>query len=140
MEMMFRLFLSVSATFLPGCVSLMMRAVTPADTDTIADCKVRHHCENKEGFISIVVQASREVSVPQKYKFPWRRRWMMYMKSPTLNSEKRMGDLGDKLLGWDAQNLGSILRGRKNFHQCYEIQFSAPDTLCHFENLAALFW
>lgn len=48
MEMMFRLFLSVSATFLPECVSLMMRAVTPADRDTIADCKERHCCENKE--------------------------------------------------------------------------------------------
>lgn len=26
----------------------MMRAVTPADTDTIADCKERHCCEHKE--------------------------------------------------------------------------------------------
>lgn len=48
METTFRLFLSVSATFLPECVSLMMRTVTPADTDTIADCKERHCCENKE--------------------------------------------------------------------------------------------
>lgn len=29
MEIMFRLFLFVSAAFLPECVSLMMRAVTP---------------------------------------------------------------------------------------------------------------
>lgn len=48
METTFRLFLSVSATFLPECVSPMMRTVTPADTDTIADCKERHCCENKE--------------------------------------------------------------------------------------------
>lgn len=141
MEMMFRLFLFVSATFLPECVSLMMRAVTPADTDTIADRKERRCPENKEkeGFISITVWALREVPVPQKYKFPWGRRVLRYVRSQTLSGEERMGDPGGKLLGWGAQNLGSTPRGRKRSHPCHEIQFSALNTLQCFKNLAASF-
>ena len=87
-----------------------------------------------------MVRASQEVPALQKYKVPWGRRALRYVRSRTLSSEKRMGDLGDKLLGRDAQNLGSTPRRRKNSHQCHEIQFSALDTLCHFKNLAASFW
>lgn len=79
--------------------------------------------------ISVVVQASHEVHVPQKYEFPWGRRVLGYVRSQTPSGKERMGDLGDKLLGWDVQNLASTPRGRKISHQCHEIQFSALDTV-----------
>lgn len=74
-----------------------------------------------------MVRASWQVPAPQKQKFTWGRRVLRHRGSQTLSSEKRMGDLGDKLLGWDAQNLGSAPRERKNYYRCHE--FSALNAL-----------
>lgn len=124
---MLRLFPSGSATFPPACVSLMMRAVTPADTDTIADCKERHCCENKEkrGVISVSVQAFWGIPALQNCKLPCGRE---RLSSQVLISEKRMSDPVNKLRDWDAQKLGSAPRQRKKFLQFYEIPFSALST------------
>lgn len=56
---------------------------------------------------------------------------LRHRASQTLSSEKRMGDLGDKLLGWDAQNLGSAPRERKNYYRCHEFStLNALSKIC----------